>query len=366
MVGSRGRDGKLPAQKDGPMLPSPGFEQRIYSPHTIAAIAAELGEQGIDIAAALEGTGLATAQLEQPMTKISYRQLDAVIRNALRLSADPAIALRAGLRMHVTSYGMYGYALLSSATQADARSFAARYVRVVGPFCDFSYTYDGGTVAVAFEPLHWPNPTEVVHCFAVEFALSAHLTTIRDRVSPAFAFSRVMLDYAPPAHAAAYRSVFECQVLFGQRSCGYEYDRDDGPAALADARTHAMALEMCEQLLDEVNRAGGVAADIRRLLIEQPGRYPSIETIASQLNMHPRALRRRLEAEGTSYRELLAEVRMRLAIEYLRKTQMTNEEIASRLGYSEAANFRHAFTRWTGKSPSDFRGAAGPQHQSGP
>ena len=154
-------------------------------------------------------------------------------------------------------------------------------------------------------------------------------------------------------------------MLFGQRSCGYEYDRDDGPAALADARTHAMALEMCEQLLDEVNRAGGVAADIRRLLIEQPGRYPSIETIASQLNMHSRALRRRLEAEGTSYRELLAEVRMRLAIEYLRKTQMTNEEIASRLGYSEAANFRHAFTRWTGKSPSDFRGAAGAQHQSG-
>jgi len=156
---SRGRDGTLPAQKDPPMLPSPGFEQRIYSPHTIAAIAAELGEQGINIAAVLEGTGLTTAQLEQPMTKISYRQLDAVIRNALRLSANPAIALRAGQRMHVTSYGMYGYALLSSATQADARSFAARYVRVVGPFCDFSYTYDGGTVAVAFEPLHWPNPT---------------------------------------------------------------------------------------------------------------------------------------------------------------------------------------------------------------
>lgn len=71
--------------------------------------------------------------------------------------------------------------------------------------------------------------------------------------------------------------------------------------------------------------------------------------------MHPRALRRRLEAEDTSYRELLAEVRTRLAIEYLRKTAMTNEEIANRLGYSDAANFRHAFIRWTGKSPSDFR-----------
>jgi AraC-like DNA-binding protein len=74
--------------------------------------------------------------------------------------------------------------------------------------------------------------------------------------------------------------------------------------------------------------------------------------------MHPRALRRRLETEGTSYRDVLAEVRMRLAIEYLRRTQMTHEEIASRLGYSDAANFRHAFLRWTGKSPSEFRSIA--------
>jgi AraC-like DNA-binding protein len=116
-----------------------------------------------------------------------------------------------------------------------------------------------------------------------------------------------------------------------------------------------MAREMCEQVLSEVNHAGGIAADVRRVLIEQPGRYPNIEAIAERLSMHPRALRRRLEAEDTSYRELLAEVRTRLAIEYLRKTAMTNEEIANRLGYSDAANFRHAFIRWTGKSPSDFR-----------
>jgi len=116
---------------------------------------------------------------------------------------------------------------------------------------------------------------------------------------------------------------------------------------------------MCEQILAEVNRGGGVAAEIRRRLIERSGRYPNIEVIAEELSIHPRALRRRLEAEGTSYRDILAEVRRRLAIEYLRKTNMTNEEIASRLGYSDAANFRHAFLRWTGKSPSGFRVSAG-------
>lgn len=337
----------------------PGFAQRVFSPHTIAAIVTELGTQGIDPLRALEGTALSPPQLDSYATKISYRQLDIVIRNALRLSRDPAIALRSGLRMHLTAYGMYGYALLSSATHAEARDFAVRYVRVVGPLCDYVFSYHGSIVSAIFEPMHWPNPTQSVHRFAVEFALTAHLTTIRDRFGSQFEFSRVVLDYSPPRHAATYRSLFACPVEFDQQRCGYDYARTDGPRALADPRTHAMAREMCDELLGEVNRTGGVAADIRRILIEQPGRYPSIEAIAAQLDIYPRALRRKLEAEGTSYRGLLAEVRMRLAIEYLRKTQMTNEEIASRLGYSDAANFRHAFTRWTGKSPSEFRGGPG-------
>ncbi|MFB9269488.1 AraC family transcriptional regulator [Bradyrhizobium erythrophlei] len=339
-------------------LPSrtlPGFSQRIFPPHSIAAIAAELREQGIDPSAVLDGTRLNLAQLESHTTRISYRQLDTVIRNALRLSKDPAIALRSGARMHVTAYGMYGYALLSSATHAEARDFAVRYIRVVGPFCDFGLAYEGATVAATFQPMHWPNPTESVHRFAVEFALAAHLTTIRDRSGQGFGFTRVTLDYAPPSSTAAYRTLFECPVFFSQHHCGYEYARNDGPRALANPRTHAMAREMCEEILGEVNRAGGVAADIRRILIQEPGSYPSIEAIAEQLEIYPRALRRRLEAEGTSYRDLLAEVRMRLAIEYLRKTRMTNEEIASRLGYSDAANFRHAFARWTGRNPSEFR-----------
>ena len=128
----------------------PSYERRMYSPHSIAAIVAELAKEGVDATVVLEGSGLAESQLDAQTTKISYRQLDIVIRNALRLSSDPAVALRAGLRMHITSYGMYGYALLSSATHAEARDFAARYIRVVGPFCDFLVGYDGERVQITF------------------------------------------------------------------------------------------------------------------------------------------------------------------------------------------------------------------------
>ena len=71
--------------------------------------------------------------------------------------------------------------------------------------------------------------------------------------------------------------------------------------------------------------------------------------------MSPRTLRRKLEDEKTSFRVLLDELRMHVAIKYLRDTDLTIEAVAAALGFSDAANFRHAFRRWTKGSPQDFR-----------
>ena len=77
------------------MVPPPAFDQPVYSPQKIAVVVAELAEQGVAPSAALEGTGLDAAQLQTASTRVSYRQFDTAFRNALRLSRDPAIALRA-------------------------------------------------------------------------------------------------------------------------------------------------------------------------------------------------------------------------------------------------------------------------------
>ena len=125
------------------------FRRPMFSVHVIAAIVSELSMQGIEAYAALEGTGLAESQLEIHATKSSYRQLDLVMRSALALSNDTAIALRAGRRLHVTSHGMFGYGLLTSATYADALLFANQFMRVPGPCCDIVVTHDGRWVLAA-------------------------------------------------------------------------------------------------------------------------------------------------------------------------------------------------------------------------
>ncbi|MGB5621878.1 MAG: helix-turn-helix transcriptional regulator, partial [Gammaproteobacteria bacterium] len=82
--------------------------------------------------------------------------------------------------------------------------------------------------------------------------------------------------------------------------------------------------------------------------------------VADRLHLSERSLRRRLAAESTSYRKLLNQVRETLARAYLLDTGLRVEEIAERLGYSDAANFSHAFRRWTGTSPGRFRSGARP------
>ncbi len=335
----------------------PDPEQRVYLAFREHAVVCELADAGISGELALAGTGLEAARLTDPSTRVSYRQLETVFRNAMRLSKDPAIALRAGRRMHITAYGTYGYAHLCSPTVAEAIAFGIKHHRTAGPVVDMAFSIDGETGVYTYEPLFWPDPSQDLYRFAIEFALASHLTFAQDLHGKRTRPLRASVVYPAPAHARVYRELLQCRVQFGQRHNELAFDttRIGRPMPLANPIAYAACCEICERLLGELAAAGSLSSEIRSALIMHPGRFPDAEAMAEQLAMHPRALRRRLLAEQTSYRQLLAEVRSRLAIEYLRRTDMTSEEIAARLGYSDGANFRRAFVAWTGKNPSDFR-----------
>lgn len=113
--------------------------------------------------------------------------------------------------------------------------------------------------------------------------------------------------------------------------------------------------ETCDQLLAELRTASGLASRVSGMLMQSPGRFPDIESIALRLHMTARTLRRKLQAQGVSYQTMLTDVRRQLAISYLRKTRISIEDIAAALGFSDAANFRHAFKKWTGRTPGEYR-----------
>ena len=85
-----------------------------------------------------------------------------------------------------------------------------------------------------------------------------------------------------------------------------------------------------------------------------PYSTPSLERVARRLGMSRRSLGRRLAEEGTSFKELLDELRRELARRYLEQGVHRPKSIAALLGYKDLSAFHHAFRRWTGTTPAKF------------
>jgi AraC-like DNA-binding protein len=116
-----------------------------------------------------------------------------------------------------------------------------------------------------------------------------------------------------------------------------------------------MCEQQCEALLASLDVHDGLLTRVRRLLLARPGDFPDLLSAAQALHTSGRSLRRHLSELGTSYQQVLDEVRKRLALQYLTTTHLPLYEIAFLLGFSDPSNFRRAFKKWTGKSPGEYR-----------
>lgn len=333
------------------------MDQRIYAPYKIATLAQVAAEAGIAIDVVLTGTGLSAAQLSDPQIKTSVRQLVTASRNVMQAGAPADTGMVAGNRMHISSYGMYGYALLCCDTLRDVTQLAVKYHRLATPTVGMSFREEDGEAVWSFDSIVGLDVDDPLYRFFVEFQFGIHTTLGKDLLGPVFKLARVHARYAAPADRSPYRQHLRCKAEFDQpvNELRFAAELLDQHPTYHNPITVAMVSEVCERLLEEARRGAGLGAQVSRLLMEVPGRFDDMETLARKLNTTSRTLRRRLHLEGTSYQDLLAEVRCNLAKEYLRSTRMTTEDIAETLGFSDAANFRHAFRRWTGRNPSDFR-----------
>ena len=329
-------------------------DDRIYLVYKVALLADILAEQGIEPTKILQGTGLSESSLHTINTCISRRQLETVYRNVIKLSKDPAIGLHAGQHIRVTHYGMYGYALLSSANLRDAIEFALKYHELATPTVGMSLHIEEDVAIIHLESL---IDIEDLIVFNLEFQFSLILSLCRDIIGKQFIVQEIRTAYPQPSHYSVYEDIFGCPVLFSQIRNEYRFDSIwlDTVPLRSNEITYDMAEEFCSRALLEMQTKSGVAQQVYHIFMTNPGQFPNIETIAKLLYMTPRTLRRKLDHQGTSYQKILTDVRKHIAIQYLRTTQISIEEIAERVGFSDAANFRRAFKRWIGKTPSAFR-----------
>jgi hypothetical protein len=96
-------------------LQKPGRSDRVHTATKLAAVIDTVVAEGVSLAQALAGVRVSPAELLSPDTRVSLQQVLIACSNAIRLSRDPSLGFRAGASMHISAYGMYGFAILSSA-----------------------------------------------------------------------------------------------------------------------------------------------------------------------------------------------------------------------------------------------------------
>jgi len=273
---------------------------------------------------------------------------------AVSVTGDRALGLRFGATLQLGGHGVLGHALMSCRTLKQAAELLVRHNPLRSQNGRVRLAFEGDRTILSFTPaFEVPGAPH----FLCDMFFAAATNGIRQLLGRELARADIELAYYPDVPSEEYDRYLRVPVRFGQPA-----NRLIGPQNIMDAPLHAAGvatapayLRQCELLLRQMEAAGGYESSVRRLLLSSRGRFPAAPDIAQALNLSERTLRRRLNAENTSYQAIVNDVRNHLARQYLADTDLSVADIGTLIGFEDLSNFRHAFRRWNGVSPSRFR-----------
>lgn len=260
------------------------------------------------------------------------------------------------LRQGIDILGPLGVAVRTAATVGEAFRIAATYLAAYAPALGVAVEPIDGRARSFFEfsILIERLPP---HRQSMELALGVVLRVFRFLWGDDYRPLLVHLPHDPLGERGRYRDYFACTPRFGEPRAGFTLRTSDLDRPVSqDHIAHQAMVDYLETVVAGRDRSlsGRVRRLVRPLL---PTGAASLELVSDQFAMHPRTVQRRLAAEGTSFNELIDQVRMEVTEQYLRDTELTMTHLARELGYAEQSVLTRACRRWFGRGPAAHRAA---------
>ncbi|MDF1718564.1 MAG: AraC family transcriptional regulator [Antarcticimicrobium sp.] len=163
--------------------------------------------------------------------------------------------------------------------------------------------------------------------------------------------------FARPGFAEDYPILFPAPIRFSQPCSSISFDRSIGalPVARSEAEMQEFLIRAPRDWIFTSYREHALPLRLRELLLLSDRMRFHLDDAARALNLTPRTLMRRLEAEGTSFQDIKDGLRRDIAIRDLTQGDKTLEGVSQDIGFASVANFHRAFKRWTGMTPGAYR-----------
>lgn len=309
-------------------------------------------QRGLDVDALLAEAGVDLSQAEELDLAELTDGFSRAWELAVAKTGDPAIGLTVPTHP-LNSLGVLSHVVLSAPTVQHALASLSRFTHLVSPTATIDlHSEDGRSfLTLSIASGRRPVPSQRYDFYCTVLLHGIRWVTGRE-VRP-IAFQHPGPE---PVDAKRWSEAFGCPVQFNAPLCQVEINTAD--LALPIPTADQTVADLCERIATQIaeQQGGSVSIRVRQALMKHLSKGdPRRETMASMLCMSERTLQRRLTEEGTSFAELVDEVRRELAQRYFQHSDCSPTEITFALGFSDPSNFYRACKRWFGRSPSTMR-----------
>ncbi|MES9968524.1 MAG: helix-turn-helix domain-containing protein [Candidatus Thiodiazotropha sp.] len=314
-----------------------------------------LQDKGFGLSKILASTQINQELLKSPDNQITFGQYRQLISNSLTLSDNPALGLEFGKRLNFSGSGVIGMGAMAAKTFYQALLFCGRAAEVINPAIALEINERDDLLCVdVVEQLPW----EETQPFMVDTLFSI-IVCIVNMLDPLILRKMVFKFKYPCQVEHSYYQAYLPGVLkfeAGINSLHLPLDFANKPMPSFNPHAVEQVEKILDKLVQEVRDERSVFTQpIRQMIMESNGEMITSEEVARRFHVSSRTLNRRLKSLGTSFSEIIVEVRYSIACDLLSNSSESMDQIAYRLGYRDASNFSKAFKGWSGVTPSQFR-----------
>ncbi len=317
---------------------------------------AALRKHNVDPEPILERAGLSEQELNDRENRISSAAQARLLEFAAEALHDPALGFHLATEVDPRELGLVFYIASAAKDLGEAIELLGRYSRIVNEAIRVEMTRRDSDLVIE---VHVVGVQRFLAAQNAELAIAVILKSLRAITGRNVHPAKITLIHGRNSDFREFQRYCGCLVEFGGSTDEVVFSSETlaVPLITEDLRL----LDVLRPICDEAAKQRETAPGSLRALVENeaqkllPHGKAQRQIVARKLAMSTRTLARRLASQGTTFEEVVDELRRSLALQYMKTPGISLSQVAWLLGYEGATSFNHAFKRWTGRSPSTAR-----------